>query len=197
MPGYHTFTAGEVLTAGNMNTYLMGQAVIQTTSGARPSAPPTGMVIYQTDTSTFLVYNGTAWVQFTDASAVVTTSETTTSTSFTSLTTPGPSVQVYTNTRALVTLSCLLWNQNGTSGAAMSVAVSGATTIAAATNAGNGAQVGFVGVGAGQAGGTPGSWTGVISGLTAGLNVFTMQYEAVSGNTAQFVYRSLTAVGLP
>lgn len=34
-----------------------------TTSGARPSPAAEGMVIYETDTDLFLVYNGTAWVQ--------------------------------------------------------------------------------------------------------------------------------------
>jgi len=35
-----------------------------TTSSARPSSPAEGMVIYETDTNRFMVWDGTAWVRF-------------------------------------------------------------------------------------------------------------------------------------
>lgn len=55
-----TFTAS-VLTAADMNTYLMNQAVITCTSGTRPSGPVEGMTIYETDTDCYATYTGTAW----------------------------------------------------------------------------------------------------------------------------------------
>ena len=62
--GRKTFTAGEVLTAANVQGYLMDQAVmVFADSSARSSAigtPTQGMVSYLEDTSTLQVY-GTAW----------------------------------------------------------------------------------------------------------------------------------------
>jgi hypothetical protein len=62
--GYKVFTAGEVLTAANVNGYLMEQSVmVFAGTAARSSAigtPSAGMVSYLTDTGTLQVY-GTAW----------------------------------------------------------------------------------------------------------------------------------------
>jgi hypothetical protein len=63
--GYKVFTAGEVLTAANVNGYLMEQSVmVFAGTAARGSALGTavsaGMVSYLTDTNTLQVY-GTAW----------------------------------------------------------------------------------------------------------------------------------------
>lgn len=62
--GYKVFTAGEVLTAANVNGYLMEQSVmVFAGTAARSSAigtPSAGMVSYLTDTRTLQVY-GTAW----------------------------------------------------------------------------------------------------------------------------------------
>lgn len=61
---FKTFTAGAVLTASDVNTYLAKQAVIVCTSTTRPSSPPEGMVIYETDTDKMLTYttSTTGWV---------------------------------------------------------------------------------------------------------------------------------------
>lgn len=58
---FKTFTAGSVLTAADVNDYLMEQAVITCTSGTRPSAPNEGMTIYETDTDYIRTYDGTTW----------------------------------------------------------------------------------------------------------------------------------------
>lgn len=58
---FKTFTAGAVLTASDVNTYLMKQSVIVCTSGTRPSSPVEGMMIVETDTDRVLVYDGSAW----------------------------------------------------------------------------------------------------------------------------------------
>ena len=61
---FKTFTAGGVLTASDVNTYLAKQAVIVCTSSTRPAGPPEGMTIYETDTDRLLVYtsSATGWV---------------------------------------------------------------------------------------------------------------------------------------
>lgn len=53
--------ATEVLTSSNVNTYLMNQASIICTSGTRPGSPVSGMHIWQTDTLTEYVWDGSAW----------------------------------------------------------------------------------------------------------------------------------------
>jgi hypothetical protein len=61
------FTSGEVLSATDVNTFLMDQT-IQTFAGtaARGSAIPTpieGMLTYLADTNTFQYWNGSSYVQ--------------------------------------------------------------------------------------------------------------------------------------
>jgi len=65
--GRKTFTAGEVLTAANVQGYLMDQAVqVYASAAARSSAlstaVSTGMVSYRTDGTALEYYNGSAWV---------------------------------------------------------------------------------------------------------------------------------------
>lgn len=61
-----TFTAGSVLTASEVNTYLMDQAVMTfADSAARSSAiatATTGMVTFLTTDDSLEVYNGSGWV---------------------------------------------------------------------------------------------------------------------------------------
>jgi len=64
--GFRTFAAGEVLSAANVNTYLMQQA-IATFAGtaARSSAitsPSEGQFAYLADTDQLSYYTGSAWV---------------------------------------------------------------------------------------------------------------------------------------
>lgn len=47
--GYKAWSTGDVLTAADVNGYLMKQAVISCTSGTRPASPPDGMMTYETD----------------------------------------------------------------------------------------------------------------------------------------------------
>ena len=58
---FKTFTAGEVLTASDVNTYLAKQSRIVCTSGTRPGSPVEGMTIYETDLNRIMGYDGTAW----------------------------------------------------------------------------------------------------------------------------------------
>ena len=70
--GRKVFTAGEVLTAANVQDYLQDQAVmVFAGTAARGSAIGTateGMVTYQTDSNTITVYDGALWQQVYPAS---------------------------------------------------------------------------------------------------------------------------------
>jgi hypothetical protein len=63
--GKKTFTAGETLTASDVNTFLMEQSVmVFGGTAARASAIPTpseGMTSYRTDTQQIESYDGSAW----------------------------------------------------------------------------------------------------------------------------------------
>jgi hypothetical protein len=63
-----TFTAGDVLTASDVNTFLMNQMIMTfADSTARSSAIGTateGMVTYLANTNTFEYSNGTAYLPF-------------------------------------------------------------------------------------------------------------------------------------
>lgn len=66
--GYKVFSAGEVLTAANVNGYLMEQSVmVFGGTAARGSALGTavsaGMVSYLTDASKLFYYDGSAWTE--------------------------------------------------------------------------------------------------------------------------------------
>ena len=58
---FKTFNVGDVLTASDVNTYLMKQEVIGCTAGTRPSSPNDGMPIYETDTKSLLVHDGASF----------------------------------------------------------------------------------------------------------------------------------------
>ena len=63
--GKKTFVNGDVLTASEVNTYLMEQAVMRFASAAaRTTAIPSateGMVTYLMDTNAVEIYDGTSW----------------------------------------------------------------------------------------------------------------------------------------
>lgn len=60
---YQLVNNGDVPDEDYFNNALMKQAVIVCTSGTRPSSPPTGMKIFETDTKLEKHYNGSAWVR--------------------------------------------------------------------------------------------------------------------------------------
>ena len=64
--GYKVFTAGEVLTAANVNGYLMEQSVMVFANAAARTAaltsPTEGMVTYLEDTNSLDLYTGSAWI---------------------------------------------------------------------------------------------------------------------------------------
>ena len=64
--GYRTFTAGEVLTALNVQTYLQDQVIPVFSSEAAATAvmtaPAEGQFRFLKDTDSFEVFTGSSWV---------------------------------------------------------------------------------------------------------------------------------------
>ena len=67
--GFKTFAAGEVLTAANVNGYLMQQTIMvfadASARDAAISSPSEGMFVYLTGTNALQFYDGSAWTAFT------------------------------------------------------------------------------------------------------------------------------------
>lgn len=107
--------------------------------------------------------------------ATVATSQSTASTSYGNLTTPGPTVTVTTGTIAICIFTAAVSNTGANSATDTSVAVSGATSVAAS----DAWRTVLDGVSAGQVNRVAGFH--VFTGLNAGSNTFTMQYKVGSG----------------
>jgi len=120
----------------------------------------------------------------------VSATEGTTSTTYTDLTTVGPTVSVTTGTSALVAITSGM-TQSAVGGYCnVSVVISGASSIAAGTSVLN-----F------RSGATNqqmvASHFSMMTGLTAGTNTFKMQYNAgAAGGTATFFNRQLVVIPL-
>lgn len=63
---YKTFVSGDVLTASELNTYLMNQSVMVFTNAtdrdANLTSPTEGMMVYLTGNDHYQLYNGSAWI---------------------------------------------------------------------------------------------------------------------------------------
>lgn len=130
---------------------------------------------------------------FTTGVQNIASQQATTSTSYTDLSTAGPAVTITTGTKALVSIvSQMAKTGSATPDSMASFAISGATTLAAANNpyaiqfnmsdaVGGSFQIG-------------GSW--IVTGLTAGSNVFTMKYKDAGGGTTYFANRTLSVLNL-
>ena len=196
------FTAGEVLTAANMNISAgTGVPVFASTTtrdaafgGTSEKVLAEGQLCYLSSTNVVQYYDGAAWATVgPTASAVsaldisrVNTSQATTSTTYTGLTT-AQVITLTTGTKALVLLS---FNSNAPQDkwTYASVAVSGATTIAASdSNSANFQQVG--------AGGYIGAASNAVPlTLTAGSNTFTMQFRNSDASSISYTNRSMTVI---
>jgi hypothetical protein len=185
--GFKTFTAGEVLTAANTNEYLMQQTMFTFANAAaraaQVTAPSEGMHCYLLDTNELQIYNGSNWVAVlpkSDAQANI-------NQGFSgSYTTRTASVSITTGTSAYVTLMSPSMTIGGGSTVLLSFVVSGATSIAATdanaitsnTSSINGS-----------------SRLLVVTGLTPGVNVFTLASRA-SDNGAVINTPSITVQGV-
>jgi hypothetical protein len=123
--------------------------------------------------------------------ALVATAETTTSTSYTDLTTAGPSVTVTVPASGAVLVTITAQSNNGNAGRLQSVAfvASGSNTLAASDTraliASNPGSLQF-----------QGSATFYVSGLAAGSTTFKLVYKT-SQNTATFANRSIIVTPAP
>ena len=210
-----TATAGNVLTAAFWNENVRDNSImgspVYTNEAARDAAitaPSEGMQCYLTaptvpaatggitavPTGVRTVYNGSVWVCITSIIAMTTDIGDTTSSSYTATLTSGgtnPSVTLVTGTTARISISC---NHGLTAAGSptlkMSVAVSGASTLAANDNWGVASDP------------TPANFfqssanTAVITGLTAGTNTFTLQYLSTTGATGRFRFRNICVEGI-
>jgi len=188
--------------AGASNTPQL--AVIAGTpagSPVRPAVPASSLILaslYITHAETSVLTAAitdartTAGPRVSPGAAKVDALESTSSASYVALTTPGPIVSAVTGATALVLLQAAMGSNGQYSVACMSVAVSGATTIAAAD--GNAIFAKEPDTDVGVAGGTV-SGMSVINGLTAGLNTFTAMYRW-GGSQANFQYRRLVVIPL-
>ena len=194
------FASGEVLTAANMNLSAgTGVPVFSNTTtrdagfgGTGEKVLAEGQLCYLSDSNIVQYYTGAAWatvgpsaISAIDVSRV-NTLQSTSSTTYVGLTT-AQTITMTTGTKALVLLSGLLTANIDTIPKA-SVAVSGATTIAAADS--NSAQA--------QSSVT-GGYTFVFSNaipltLTAGSNTFTMQFRNNSATSVSFSDRCMTVI---
>lgn len=124
--------------------------------------------------------------------AVVATSQSTTSTSYTDLTTAGPAITVTTGTKALVFWGAQMSNATANVGSNMSVTVSGATSITASNSwraCINGYQAGAADNGARVC-------SFYVFTLTAGSNTFTCKYRSDTASSATFQDRSILVMPL-
>lgn len=128
-----------------------------------------------------------------NSSAIVATSQTTTSTTYTDLSTVGPTATVTTGTRALVIVTSRLTNGTTQGWAYMGYAVSGATTVAATDTSALFVQM--TNSSAGFASVFRMSAASIVT-LTAGSNTFTAKYKIASTGTATFQDREIFVMNL-
>jgi len=157
---------------------------------SHPGTPAEGDLDFDTSNNLLYVFDGTNWVCITPKTAEVLTSEATSSATYTDLATGGPAVTVVTGTKALVTICAASANNTNNDGSLASVAVSGATTVAASDSSAifNYDNANLY---------SSSSHTRLLTGLTPGSNVFTMKYRRDVGGTATFHTRSISVVGVP
>lgn len=172
-----TAVAGATFTAAAFNAHVRDN--LQETAPAKATAP----------SQLFVSTGPNAIATRVPTSAYVGTQESTTSTSYTDLTTTGPSVTVTTGTIAIVAFSASQSNITADSACLSSVGVSGASSVLPSDTwciltdgvaAGNFVRYGM---------------THVFSGLVPGSNTFTMKYRAGS-STARFQYREISVIPL-
>lgn len=171
-----TWVAGNVLTAAQLNQQLRDN-MLQTAPALASAA---GQLFLATAANTIAAR--------TPDVDLIATSESTTSTSYTALATPGPIATCTTGTKAWVQISSTLTNATLGNSATQSYAISGATTLAS----GDGWSLSM----------TPyasniffaNSRGLLIEGLTGGSNVFTCQYKSAAATNANFRSRDITVI---
>jgi hypothetical protein len=167
-----TFTANTVLTASQLNTHLRDNLLETATAKA------------STSSQIFAAEGMFRIAARTPSVASVGTSETTTSSEWVDLATPGPSVEVETGTRALIWMSCNTQNTSLGGGNNITYELSGDTERDPQYST----ALRFDGVDEDDA--MSFSMFDMNTTLTPGTNVFTMKYRRGSG-TATFSNRQI------
>jgi hypothetical protein len=134
--GYKLFATGDVLTAAQVNTYLMQQTVmVFASSAARTSALSgvlaEGMVSYLQDTNSLEVYDGSAWVGATGDITALTAG---TGISITNPTGPVPTVAIDTAITADLTTAQTLTNKTLTTPIIATISNTGTLTLPTSTD---------------------------------------------------------------
>jgi hypothetical protein len=134
--GYKLFATGDVLTAAQVNTYLMQQTVmVFASSAARTSALSgvlaEGMVSYLQDTNSLEVYDGSAWIGATGDITALTAG---TGISITNPTGPIPTVAINTAVTADLTTAQTLTNKTLTTPVISSITNTGTLTLPTSTD---------------------------------------------------------------
>lgn len=149
------------------------------------------MVQFRPPRGVFVIERYAGFSPAIDTAAVATT-ESTASSSYTDLATVGPAVSMNTMTRALVTVSCTMAALGAAESGFMTFAVSGASTVAAASSRA---------LELGGAGGTNTVWKAscviLLTGLVPGINVFTAKYRVALGSNVDFASRTIIVQSFP
>lgn len=164
---------------------------------AAAAAANKGMLYWVTDESKLERSSGSAWEAMSAAAAVtangadVDTQETQSSNvAYGDLTTVGPSVTLTTGATVLIWISATITHGAVGNSAHVSVAVSGATTLAAADA--NSAAVSCYAAGHNL----NAARVLLLTGLTPGSNTFTLKYRNDGGGTWNFHNRSIAVLAL-
>lgn len=173
-----TAIAGAIFSAAQFNQYVRDN--LNETAPAKATAA----------SQIFVSTGVNAIVARQPSTASVATTQTTSSTSYTNLTTVGPQITVTTGTIAIVLFSVGCANNTANAATYASVAVSGASSVAASDAwcilvDGNAANNFF------RCGNAH-----VFTGLTAGSNTFTIQYRVGSATTASYQNREINVIPL-
>lgn len=134
--GYKLFATGDVLTAAQVNTYLMQQTVmVFASSAARTTALSgviaEGMVSYLQDTNSLEVYDGSAWIGATGDITALTAG---TGISISSATGPIPTVAIDTAVTADLTTAQTLTNKTLTAPIIATISNTGTLTLPSSTD---------------------------------------------------------------
>ena len=134
--GYKLFATGDVLTAAQVNTYLMQQTVmVFASSAARTTALSgvlaEGMVSYLQDTNSLEVYDGSAWIGATGDITALTAG---TGISITNPTGPIPTVAIDTAVTADLTTAQTLTNKTLTAPIIATISNTGTLTLPTSTD---------------------------------------------------------------
>ena len=134
--GYKLFATGDVLTAAQVNTYLMQQTVmVFASSAARTTALSgvlaEGMVSYLQDTNSLEVYDGSAWIGATGDITALTAG---TGISITNPTGPIPTVAIDTAVTADLTTAQTLTNKTLTTPIIATISNTGTLTLPTSTD---------------------------------------------------------------